>query len=346
MAGLICYSYVSASLTQPSARATCQAMGGDLVKYTSLHDQLRVEGYFSASGALSQYSYWLGVQRDNGTSDYAFTYDGSPVPQAPGGPADPYGHWNWHQQTAASTPGYDCVLALGAYTYSYYLGDNSTAQQADPAYYQTAAANLDRTMGWSGYSCLGKHQSVCMLPDNSFACSPPPSPPPVPPSPSPPPSPPYPPTCAPTFGPAFFCDPTVTRCYSSSGDRTANYTVALQRCQAQGGSLAAWSSAEEQLMAEQYFRSQGQGSLPKYYWLGIRRLAPGSPYQRVADNGSLPQLATGPSSPGAYAHWAWLQPAYSALPTHHCGLAWVDLAYGRWVPWLHCLPAGPVSTVE
>jgi hypothetical protein len=298
----MCYRYLTANLTQPSARATCQGMGGDLVKYSSLYDQLRVESYFRDAGVLSEYSYWLGVQRDNATSDYTFTYDGSPLPQAPGGPSDPYGHWNWHQHTAASTPGYDCALALGAYTYSYYLGDNSTAQQADPAFYQTDAASLDRTWGWNGYSCVGKYQSVCMLPDNSFACSPPPSPPPVPPSPSPPPLPPYPPTCAPAFGPAFFCDPTVSSCYSSSGSgsRTANYTVALQRCQAQGGSLAAWSSAEEQLMAETYFRAQG--TLPAYYWMGVRRPTSSDPFLRVADNGSLPQLATGPSSPGDYAH--------------------------------------------
>jgi hypothetical protein len=300
MTALWCYSYLRSNLTQPSARATCQAMGGDLVKYSSLHDQLRVEAYFRTSGVLSSHSYWLGVQRANATSNYTFTYDGSPLPQAPGGAADPYAHWNWHQQTAAATPGYDCALALGSYSYGYYLGDNSTAQRADQAYYQTDAANPDSAWGWNGYTCLGKYQAVCMLPDNSFACSPPPSPPPLPPSPSPPPAPPYPPTCAPIFGPTFFCDPTVTSCYSSSGNRTANYTAALQQCQAQGGSLALWASAEEQLMAEQYFRARG--TLPKYYWLGIRRLTPSGPYQRVATNGSLPQLATGPSSPGDYAH--------------------------------------------
>ena len=136
------------------------------------------------------------------------------------------------------------------------------------------------------------------------------------------------PTCAPTFGPTFFSDPTVTSCYSSRGNRTANYTTALQQCQAQGGSLAAWSSAEEQLMAEQYFSAKR--TLPKYYWLGIRRLTPSGPYQRAATNGSVPQLATGPNSPGAYAHWAWLQPAYAGLPSYHCSLAWVDLAYEGW----------------
>jgi hypothetical protein len=442
-----CYMYQATNVTQATARGNCRALGGDLVQYSTSASQLLVEGYFTASRVLSNYSYYIGVHRAN-SSQYVYTADNSSLPQVAS--TSPYAHWNWHQQAAAATPGYDCVLALAAYRFGFYLGGSSAAQQANTSFYQTDPANPDSTYGWNAYTCTGRYHSICQLPEDTFSCAPPPSPPPGPPQPSPPPSPPYPPTCAPLYNSTFLCDPAVTACYSSSANRTANFSSALQQCSGLGGSLSRWSSPGQQGLVERYFRwaaggSRGccagarrteccynvmpgllrqgpggtagfgeataggrwqvagggahhfailppatwyalhaaeqhacstclpstptrlqpwlccvtaavahqgrcectrlwakqlcpatatttcrsQGTLPKYYWLGIRRAAADRPYVYVADNSSLPQLATGPVSAGAYAQWAWLQQSYSRLAGYHCGLAWTDLAYDR-----------------
>jgi hypothetical protein len=247
-----CYLYQSTNVTQATARAGCRALGGDLVQYATSASQLLVEDYFTTSGVLSNYSYYVGIQRASSSSPYLYSADNSSLPQ--GASTAPYAHWNWHQAAAAATPGYDCVLALAAYSYGFYLGDTSAVQQANASFYQTDPTNPDATYGWNAFTCSGRYHSICQLPEDVFGCSPPPSPPPVPPMPSPPPSPPYPPTCAPLFNSTFFCNHDVTACYSSSGNRTANFTGALQQCSSLGGSLSKWTSGEQQHLAESYFR--------------------------------------------------------------------------------------------
>ena len=173
----LCYHYNSRMLNFTSARAACQALGGDMAMYNTADKQLAVEHYFAGTNLLTPFYYWTGVRRT--TSNTSFTFvDGSMVSQVPSN--QPYGHWNWYQPIAAEHIDYNCVLAYKAYTYDLYTGDSSAAQVGNASYFQTATNLPTRRYGWSSYLCRGQYPSICEVPAEAFPCSLPPvaSPPP------------------------------------------------------------------------------------------------------------------------------------------------------------------------
>ena len=91
--------------------------------------------YFNASGALTPYYYWIGVQRASNASDYLYTFDNSSLPQLASD--SPYAHWSWVQQVAAKQSGFDCVIAQGSYAYDVYQGNSGLKALANPALYTT-----------------------------------------------------------------------------------------------------------------------------------------------------------------------------------------------------------------
>jgi hypothetical protein len=108
----MCFVYNTAAHNFSAARATCLALGGDLVLYDNSVKQLRVESYFQQKGSLTQMYYWIGARRANGSAAFTLA-DGAPLPQVPS--ESPYAHWNWYQPIASSHQDYNCVMAYNAY---------------------------------------------------------------------------------------------------------------------------------------------------------------------------------------------------------------------------------------
>jgi hypothetical protein len=140
-----CYVYNTAQATFNSARAACQALGGDLARWDSPDKQLAAEvggcgaqqpwraqlgrisaqltpgrlrcppapqTYFLTMGTLTPLYYWIGIRRANTSSPFAYL-DGSALPQLPSN--SPYAHWNWYQPLAANHSLYNCAMAYNAY---------------------------------------------------------------------------------------------------------------------------------------------------------------------------------------------------------------------------------------
>lgn len=65
-----CFSYHKEPATWPMARQACLRAGGELFKPDTFERQLEVEAYFSSTESLNSTSYWIGVSRNNYTSQY------------------------------------------------------------------------------------------------------------------------------------------------------------------------------------------------------------------------------------------------------------------------------------
>jgi hypothetical protein len=206
-----CYSLVAAALPFEEARASCRRLkGGDLVRLESSAEQLDLERYFAARGALVS-AYWIGANRTLAPNLYALS-DGGYLPQVPSERPD-YAHWGWGQQRAAALMESNCARATADASYDIYLGDPaSLAQLQDMRRYLLTGAG--RKHGWLGTDCRSALPYVCEVPAASYPCKPlPPAPPPpaptappqAPPAPPAAPSAPAAPTCAPPSNASFFC---------------------------------------------------------------------------------------------------------------------------------------------
>jgi hypothetical protein len=186
----MCYSYRSSRLAFTAARVQCQALGGDLVEYSSLVQQLLVERYMFAVGT-SPTAYWMGVARPSASAAWAYTSGAAVSPLASN---SPYQHWTAAQPVRNSNnPGDNCVAGLLSSSYDYYLGGTAYEQQTNTSLYNTGSA--DAVAGWQSATCSTTLAYICQAPAAMFACYPPPNPPGPPPLPPLPPSPPLPPTC-------------------------------------------------------------------------------------------------------------------------------------------------------
>ncbi len=185
-----CYSYMTNPANFSTARASCMALNGHLVKYDNAGLQYDVEQYLNRTGALSPYYYWIGISRANENETYQFI-DGSGVPQI--ATNVPYAHWSWKQSVAASQKNYHCVIAQGQFAYDTYLGGDGAKQQSSITYYTVNdPIFVANKYGWNAQACNATYPYVCQIPIAGFTCYPPPSPNPPPPAPPPPPMPPAP----------------------------------------------------------------------------------------------------------------------------------------------------------
>jgi hypothetical protein len=194
-----CYAYNRTMLlTFSQATRSCEARGGKLLSFPgpSLDKQLKVESYFTASGAMLNNSrYWHGAVRDADTGDIALT-DGTALLPIPAATSEYHPHWSWRFPASLLAPDSLCAVASSNTTFWTFLGNASDSSALeDPAAYVTNASNRERTFGWELASCSLLLPHVCEVPLESFPCAPPPLPPPLPPQPPPPPSPPAPESC-------------------------------------------------------------------------------------------------------------------------------------------------------
>jgi hypothetical protein len=89
---VLCFNYSTSAARFNTARAACQAQGGELVKYDSADKQLRVETFFGKKfSSLSKLMYWQGISRAARAEELKWTADDTPVPGLPSN--DPYAHW-------------------------------------------------------------------------------------------------------------------------------------------------------------------------------------------------------------------------------------------------------------
>ena len=144
----------------------------------------RLQNFFGMS-LLTDYYYWIGIRRGSAGSPFEFVAGVPGVPQAAS--SDPYAHWSWWQAVASRSPAYDCVIAQQAFRYERYSGSNSSAQQADPRYYNSNPLNKELTYGWNAYPCNARLHFVCEVEAATFPCRPSPPPPAAPPGLPPPP---------------------------------------------------------------------------------------------------------------------------------------------------------------
>ncbi len=109
----------------------------------------------------------------------------------------------------------------------------------------------------------------------------------------------------PAYNKTFFCDGTVSKCYSKRG--SMSWSEARTTCQAYGGDLVVFETMGEQIMMETYFVDKTGGH--DDYWIGVyKSAARNAPFYRISDNAEL--FHRSPVSPegsyptyGKYAHW-------------------------------------------
>jgi hypothetical protein len=129
-----------------------------------------------------------------------------------------------------------------------------------------------------------------------------------------------PPAGAPPSNATFFCDGTSTSCFSESPNR-ASWTNARAACQAQGGDLVKYDTAQKQRAVESYF--SGTGTLTsQYYWMGLYRDGPSRQYIWTDEGTVLQSVSQDP-----YAHWAWNFNAAAKSSGYDCVLAFASYSY-------------------
>jgi hypothetical protein len=136
-------------------------------------------------------SYWIGMLRSSAAAPWIYTSGDAVGPLAAN---SPYQHWTPAQPVRNSNnPSDNCVQALLASSYDWYLGGEQYEAQVNTSLYNSGST--DAVAGWQSAGCATSMEYVCQVPAATFACYPPPNPPGPPPSPPSPPSPPMPPTC-------------------------------------------------------------------------------------------------------------------------------------------------------